>query len=257
MTLSYLILLPLQIKTTIVMKSLLTLLFTGIIFLHSAYTCKAQKITLIQKKTTFYNMTTGAVTSSVKYTFLVDGDPNPKRSGYFGQNLKNYVKSDPTALKFMNLYATYQKLKLGSSISTVGLFSAFAITNLSKSSVAVENINKPLRGKGFLYAAIGTLGTNIVFNLLQPNTIMDAVDSYNRNYKGSARIRFHDLNFTNQTIASNPNSRFYLRFNFKLYLKVNESGPYLTWAVSGQLSFQLRSIQSGQCTRLHSFTCIV
>ena len=161
---------------TFVCRKLLTLLvFTC--YLHLGH---AQRITLIPKNHVYYNMSTGSSTSDRSYTFLVEGETTPRKVGYFGQHLKNYVKADPDAVKYLRSYSTRQAFKLGTSISTVVLFSTFAISNLSKESVSQENLDKPEKNRGFLYASFGSLAVNLMLRIIQPKSIGKAVDSFNQ-----------------------------------------------------------------------------
>lgn len=108
------------------------------VFIISVHYCKAQKITSIPKNHVYYNMSTGSSTSDRSYTFIVEGELIPRKAGYFGQHLINYVRTDSQAVKYLNSYSTRQAFKLATSISTVVLFSTFAISNLSKTFSGVR-----------------------------------------------------------------------------------------------------------------------
>jgi hypothetical protein len=169
-------------------------------FFVSIYFCRGQKITLIPKNHVFYNISTGSSTSDRSYTFIVEGDSNPRKAGYFGQHLKNYVRNDSQAVKYLRSYSTHQAFKLATSVSTVILFSTFAISNLSKESVSQENLDKPSKNRGFLYASIGTLASNLIFRIIQPKSIQRAVNSYNQKNE-KKEMSFNSFYFNLQNIS--------------------------------------------------------
>jgi len=169
-----------------------------LVFSCSFHLCHAQKITLIPKNHVYHNISTGSSTSDRSYTFLVEGETTPRKVGYFGKHLKNYVRADPDAVKYLNSYSTRQAFKLGTSISTVVLFSTFAISNLSKESVSQENLDKPEKNRGLLYASFGSLAVNLVLRIIQPKSIQKAVDSFNqKNEKKEVSLNTFYLNVQN------------------------------------------------------------
>ena len=144
-------------------------------------------------------MSTGSSTSDWAHYFLLEGETTPRKAGYFGQHLKKFVQSDPDAVNYLNSYATRQTFKLTTTISTVVLFSAFAISNLSAESVAVENLDKPDKNRGMLYASFGTLAVNLALRLFPPKSIRKAVDSYNR--KATSGVGFNGFDLKMEKIA--------------------------------------------------------
>jgi hypothetical protein len=155
---------------------LLTVVFS---LLFSVQFCAAQKIILVQKNYIYQNIGTGSSTSDWSHWFLMEGESTPRKAGYFGQHLRKVVASDSIAVMYMNSYASRQTFKLVTSLSTVALFSAFAISNLSKESVQPENFDKPDKNRGLLYVAGATFAANLMLRLIHPKSIQKAVDSYN------------------------------------------------------------------------------
>jgi len=182
------------------MKILKQLSFTVFICFFSNHFCFAQKITLVQKNYVYENIGTGSSTSDWAHYFLIEGESTPRKAGYFGQHLKKYIQSDPDAVKYLNSYATRQTFKLTTTISTVVLFSTFAISNLSAESVAVENLDKPEKNRGLLYASFGTLAANLALRIFPPKSIRKAVDSYNKT-KDKNTLGFNGFNFTIENIS--------------------------------------------------------
>src|SRR5690242_17056944 len=133
----------------------------GFILFLSTNFCTAQKITLVQKNYVYQNMSTGSSTSDWSHSFIIDGESTVRKAGYFGQHLKKFVQSDSNAVMYMNSYATRQTFKLITSVSTVVLFSTFAISNLSKESVSQEHLDEPDKNRGLLYVAAGTFAANL------------------------------------------------------------------------------------------------
>ncbi len=195
------------------MRNPIKLLITLFVFVLSSYFCKAQKITLIPKNHIYYNMSTGSSTSDRSYTFVVDNEGISKKVGYFGQNLRKYVKDDSVAVKYLNAYSGHQTFKLITSISTVGFFVAFAIPNLSKESVSSENVNAPMKAKGALYAAGASFAANLILRLIHPKSIQKAVDSYNQKVENK-EISFNNLHLDIQPLGKANHINMGLKVSF-------------------------------------------
>lgn len=161
------------------MNNLTRLLTVVLSILLSIRFCAAQKIILVQKNYIYQNIGTGSSTSDWSHWFLIEGESTPRKAGYFGQHLRKVVESDSNAVMYMNSYASRQTFKLVTSISTIALFSAFAISNLGKESVQPENFDKPDKNRGLLYVAGATFAANLMLRLIHPKSIQKAVDSYN------------------------------------------------------------------------------
>ena len=183
------------------------------LFVLSCLFSKAQKITLIPKNHIYYNMSTGSSSSDRSYTFVVDEKGISEKAGYFGQNLRRHMKDDSIALKYLNAYSGHQALKLATSISTVGFFVAFAIPNLSKESVSSENVDKPMKAKGALYAAGASFAANLILRIIHPKSIQKAVDSYNRKLENKD-ISFNNFYWDIQTIGKANHVNMGLKFCF-------------------------------------------
>ena len=192
-------------KHTPKLFSLTITLFTCIHF------CTAQKIQLIQKDHTYYNAGSGGTTFDWSHSFVLEGESEPRKAGFFGQHLKRYVMSDPIAVKHINSYATHQTFKLLTTTSTIALFSAFGISNLGKESVSRENLDAPLKNPGLLYAAAGAGIANFILRVVRPKSIFKAVASYNQ--KGNATgISFKSINLPTQSTAGASTLNLVLQF---------------------------------------------
>lgn len=163
----------------------LILLFS---FLHPA---KAQRIVLVQKNYSYTTFPTTSTTSDWAHFFILEGETEPQKAGYFGQHLRKFIQADTQAVKYLNSYAARQGVKLATTISTVVLFSAFAISNLSAERVAPENFDKPDKNRGLLYASFGTLAVNLILRLVPPRSIHKAVESYNQTL--TPKLSLHSL----------------------------------------------------------------
>ncbi len=193
------------------MKSLLKALALLACFITSNNSLYAQKIELIPKNYTFYNMGTGASTFDRAYYFMLDDDKEPRKIGYFGQYIRPYLLTDTNALKYLNAYRNHQTLKLTTSIATIVSFIGFAASNLGAKSVAQGNLDKPSKGRGFLYATIGFAVTNIVTRLVGTKSIKKAVEAYNTKTTTS-QFKFKRIDFDLQNL--NRQKAMALVFNF-------------------------------------------
>lgn len=164
-----------------------------IYFIASNKPLQAQTITLIPKNYTYYNAGTGASTSDRVYYFMLDGSA-PRKIGNFGQHIRSYLSSDTTALKYLNAYRSHQTFKLVTAIATVGSFIGFAAIGLKSESVAPENLDKPAKGKGFLYATIGFAVTNIITRLVGTNSMHKAVEAYNA-HAATSQFKLNGIDF--------------------------------------------------------------
>lgn len=191
------------------MKTLARLLQVVVIFFASIHFCSAQRITLVQKNYVYHNFSTGSSTSDWAHYFLVEGEREPRKAGYFGQHLKKYVQSDSIALMYVNSYARRQTFKLITATSTVVFFSIFGISNLSKESVSTEHMDEPDKNRGFLYASCGTLATNLILRLVVPKSIHKAVDSYNHNKEGKG-VSLNRLQFGVQKLPGSKTANLRL-----------------------------------------------
>jgi hypothetical protein len=194
------------------MKTLARLLNVIFIFLVSIHFCNAQKIILGQKNYVYHNIGTGSSSSDWSHSFLVEGETEPRKAGYFGQHLKRYVQSDSIAVRYVNSYARHQTFKLLTATSTVVLFSVFGISNLSKESVSPEHMDEPDKNRGCLYVAAGTFVTNLILRIVVPKSIQKAVDSYNQSVERNG-VSFNSLNFEVQTISGTRMAGVGLKLN--------------------------------------------
>jgi hypothetical protein len=201
------------LKISTRMNILKALLVTISCITMSSSFCAAQKITLIQKTYVYHNMGTGGSTSDWSHHFKVEGESVTRKAGYFGQHLKKYVQSDSNAVKYINSYATRQTFKLVTSVSTVVLFSTFAITNLASKTVESENVGGLGKNKGCLYASIGTLAVNVVLRAVKPKSIKKAVDSYNLKVEQKG-LGFKKMTLDTKTIAGRNTVAVGMAFEF-------------------------------------------
>ena len=172
----------------------------------------SQKIFLVQKNYVYHNMGTGSTTSDWSHYFLIEGEKTFRKAGYFGQHLKKFAQSDSQAVKYINSYATRQVFRLTTTVSTVVLFSAFAISNLSKERVSQNNLDAPDKNKELLYASIGTLAVNILLRAIPPKSIRKAVNSYNNSIKKKT-TGFNSIFINPQQILNKQNFAIGLRFS--------------------------------------------
>ncbi len=180
-------------------------------FITSSKPLQAQRITLIPRTYTFYNMGTGGSTSDRVYYFMFDDDKEPKKIGYFGQHIRPHLLLDTNALKYLNAYRGHQTFKLSTAIAAVGSFIGFAASGLKKESVATENLDKPQKGRGFLYATIGFAVTNLVTRWVGTKSMKKAVEEYNTHATVS-QFKFDGIGFDLQD--TNQQKTIALVFNF-------------------------------------------
>jgi len=198
---------------TILPKTATVVCMTLLALVMSARPANSQRIVLIQKNYAYHNIGTGLTTGDWVHYFLIEGETTPHKAGYFVQHLKKFVQSDTQAVKYINSYATRQTLKLITTVSTVVLFSAFAISNLSKESVSQQNLDSPDKNKGLLYASIGTFAINVLLRTVPPRSIRKAVDSYN-NSLDKKTISFNGFFIKPQRILNRRTLAVGLRFDF-------------------------------------------
>ncbi len=181
-------------------------------FLLIIHCCKAQHISIKRKYEQITDADGNVTASTYKYRgFLVEGEYEPRRIGFFGQHLKEYVRSDSNALGYMRSFATFKAIKLGTTAAGLTLFCLYVARNTNKEALVPANGDKDF-GKAFLPPLYITAILGTIFWVIPPVNIEKAVDSYNLNIDNKSSFRFKGIDLNMESGPVKPYPSLGIRF---------------------------------------------